>query len=422
MQNSKIKTVCVAYLAIALTGFWLAESTSGFVIIAFGSVCLIDKLTFRVLSWRCQRTWIRECCLHVTWFVLGTASFYYARFGLIPLPEAMFLGLMAALTIGCATSVADLLPNWSLRRQGRGGRLFRLPALFQLACLLFFAVSFPYWHTIHPMHTVPKRGPDAMGFAYEPLSLPTTDGLCLSAWLIPAKDAQASVLFCHGHGRNKGHVAGLLTTLHQSRCNVLAFDFRGHGDSPGHTVNFGGKDIDDLCLAVRYLEARFPNKPVVLVGISYGAAMGLKALGRLPEVKGLWSEGAFGWLTHAVRRRLSCVPAPILKPLVHLYYVLGELDCGLWVPDVNPIDCLDEVHVPILFCHGELDELAPFSDALALYDRYQGPKWNYWITGGSHYNLRQRHRDEYLTRFRKFLSDCIGPDDSEPYRVTAKSH
>ena len=108
----------------------------------------------------------------------------------------------------------------------------------------------------------------------------------------------------------------------------------------------------------------FRDKPVLLVGVSYGAAISLEALQRLPEVQGVWSEGSFGWLSHAVRRRLDCVPAVLLKPLVRMYYVLGKLDSGLWVPEVNPVHCLDGVRVPILFCHGEQDELAPFSDAL----------------------------------------------------------
>ena len=123
----------------------------------------------------------------------------------------------------------------------------------------------------------------------------SSDGTDLSAWLIPAEQSKANVVFCHGHGRNKGHVAGFLTTLHEAGCNVLAFDFRGHGDSPGHTASFGSKDVDDLQDAVAYLQARFPDKPVLLVGVSYGAAISLEALQRLPEVQGVWSEGLL-WL------------------------------------------------------------------------------------------------------------------------------
>ena len=192
-------------------------------------------------------------------------------------------------------------------------------------------------------------------------------------------------------------MAGFLTTLHEAGCNVLAFDFRGHGDSPGHTASFGSKDVDDLQDAVAYLQARFPDKPVLLVGVSYGAAISLEALQRLPEVQGVWSEGSFRWLSHAVRRRLDCVPAVLLKPLVRMYYVLGKLDSGLWVPEVNPVHCLDGVRVPSSSAtanktnsHRSATRL-PFMIATKARNRAIGLR-------AAHVDLRQRHRDEYLAR------------------------
>ena len=377
MASLKLFFALCIYTGIGAIAVLTSRSTSGFVIVAFGSIFLVDKLCFRILPWCRVRLWPREALIRAGCFGLGSLAFYFARFGSVPWSEALVLGAMTSLTISLVESLTALLAKIQF------GSKIRLPWIFEGTCLAFFAVSFPYWHTMHPMHTVPKRGPDALGFAYEDLWLRTRDGTDLSAWLIPAEQFRANVVFCHGHGRNKGHVAGLLTTLHEAGCNVLAFDFRGHGNSPGHTATFGAKDVDDLRDAVTYLEARYPDMPVLLVGVSYGAAIELEALNQLPEVKGLWSEGSFGWLSHAVRRRLDCVPTAILKPLVRMYYVLGQLDCGLWVPHVNPVHRLDGVRVPILFCHGEEDELAPFQDALALYDRYSGPKSCYWIPGGS---------------------------------------
>jgi uncharacterized protein len=408
MTSLRFVTALISYAVIGSTAILTAHSTSWLIVVGLGSVFLVDKLVFQLLPWRTKRSRQREILMQAVYFVLGSTAFFCARFGIVPWTEAAFLGVMTSLTISVVESVAALPPIARVNQLGRGPRLQKLPWAFRSACLVFFAISFPYWHTMHPMHTVPKRGPDALGFAYEDVWLRARDGIELSAWLVSAESARANVIFCHGHGRNKGHVAGLLTTLHEAGCNVFAFDFRGHGDSPGHTANFGEKDVDDIRDAVAYLEHRFPRKPVLLVGISYGAAVSLESLLYLPEVRGVWSEGSFGWLSHAVRRRLDCVPAAILKPLVRMYYVMGQLDCGLWVPHVNPIHCLAGVRVPILFCHGENDELAPFDDALALYERYDGPKSCYWIPGGSHYGLRQRHREEYLSRFREFLDDCVG--------------
>ena len=324
MSRFRIPCAIAVYSLISFGSFAAAQSTSGFLVPTLSSIFLLDRYLFHLLNWPAGRSLQREAAWRLLCFLSGATAFYCARFSIVPVCEALFLGLMASLTISCLESIAALLPGICRRIFGSSRFGQNLARLFQGLCLVLFGLTFPYWHTLHPMHTVPKRGPDAMGFAYEDLTVRTQDGVNLSAWVIPAEQAEASVIFCHGHGRNKGHVAGLLATLHEARCNVLAFDFRGHGDSPGHTVNFGGKDIDDLCLMVHYLESRFPGKPILLAGISYGAAVSLEALERLPQVKGLWSEGAFGRLNHAVRRRLDCVPTFVLKPVVRMYYLLGS--------------------------------------------------------------------------------------------------
>lgn len=41
---------------------------------------------------------------------------------------------------------------------------------------------------------------------------------------------------------------------------------------------------------------------------------------------------------------------------------------------------------------------------------YAGPKWHWWVEGASHYNVRQRDREEYLRRLRGFLGECLRPE------------
>jgi fermentation-respiration switch protein FrsA (DUF1100 family) len=90
-----------------------------------------------------------------------------------------------------------------------------------------------------------------------------------------------------------------------------------------------------------------------------------------------------------------------------LYSGLGWLDCGFWAPAVNPIESLRAVRVPVYFVHGQRDELVPSAEGEALYEAYDGPKWHWWVAGASHYDVRQRHRDEYLVRLRSFLEDRL---------------
>jgi alpha-beta hydrolase superfamily lysophospholipase len=167
--------------------------------------------------------------------------------------------------------------------------------------------------------------------------------------------------------------------------------------------------VRDLAAAQAYLARRFPGQPLFLVGISLGAAVSLQALPRLGEVRGVWSERAYSQLEHAEVNEFRWLPGWVRNPLVEFYYRLGWLDCGFWRPAINLVDALDHLNVPIYFCHARQDELVPCAEGEALFQRYAGPRWHWWVEDATHYNIRQRHPDEYLHRLRAFLeSHLIG--------------
>src|SRR5262249_15250280 len=131
--------------------------------------------------------------------------------------------------------------------------------LLYVPLVLLLALAIPYLVTIHPLHTVPKRTPAALGLDFEEVQFRTADGVRIGGWLIPHPQARGNVLFCHGHGRNRGHVAGLLHTLQALELNVLAIDFRGHGESGGHTSTFGHGEVEDVLAAAAYLREQCPG-------------------------------------------------------------------------------------------------------------------------------------------------------------------
>ena len=128
------------------------------------------------------------------------------------------------------------------------------------------------------------------------------------------------------------------------------------------------------------MRGRCPHQPLLLAGISLGAAVSLQALPRLPDVRGVWSEGAFARFGNAVDYKFSVLPNFLRAPLIDAYCVLGWLDCRLWVPSINPLDCLDGTTPPIFFCHGERDELVPLREGRMLYESYRGPKQHWWVS------------------------------------------
>jgi pimeloyl-ACP methyl ester carboxylesterase len=361
-----------------------------------GLVILLDRY-FWNLFFPSPISWTKELCVRAGSFLIGAAAFYFMRPGVVSLGEAAFRGMYVFLVVLLLEQSFNLV-----RSRGRWAKICLGGTL-----LLSFLLLIPLIAAIHPLHTVPKRTPAAFGLAFEDIRFETADGVQLAGWLISHRQARGNVIFCHGHGRNRGHVAGLLQTFHELHLNVLAFDFRGHGDSAGHTSTLGLREVDDLIAAEKYIGQRFPEQPVVLVGISLGAAVSLQALPSLPRVCGVWSEGAFARLSTVVAHQFSSLPRPFCLSLVSLYRCLGWLDCDLWAPSVNPIDRLNGLNVPIFFCHAQDDELVPFCEAQALHDSYTGPKCHWWVEGASHYNIRQRNHAEYLQRLRDFLEKCL---------------
>ena len=63
--------------------------------------------------------------------------------------------------------------------------------------------------------------------------------------------------------------------------------------------------------------------------------------------------------------------------------------------------------MPIYFCHGCQDDLIPLAEGKALYEAHNGPKWQWWVQGATHYDVRQRNNQEYLARLSGFMVDRL---------------
>ena len=65
-------------------------------------------------------------------------------------------------------------------------------------------------------------------------------------------------------------------TCNALAANVLLFDFRGHGDSDGHTISLGRHERLDVLAAVHYLRAQRAEQARTVMGL--GISMGASAL------------------------------------------------------------------------------------------------------------------------------------------------
>jgi alpha-beta hydrolase superfamily lysophospholipase len=400
-----------AYGGILLGAVLCLGTASWAPVVLFGltPILWLDRWCVRPSRWPTRSPLRWEVVRRLVWFAGGilVIQLFWPRKN-ITWQEKLYLG--AALSLATAFLQSALVLAGAAWRWGFGLQApvrtnrFRWQETF-IVCLMLVVLS-PLGN-LHPPHSLAPAVPSIPGAQVTTVAVPTSDGLELHGWLMTQSNPRGLLVFCHGHKGNCGEVGGFLPILAALRFNVLACDFRGHGGSPGHTASFGVHETRDVVAAARFLQQRYPHRPLFLAGNSYGAAMVLQALPEIPETKAVWVESSFARFEDVVDQFFHPVPRPFRTWITGFYDVLGWLDCGFRASDIHPIDRLQEAHVPICFCHGRLDALVPFSQAEALYACYAGPKSCLWIADGGHYALRRGHEQEYFTRFQAFLESHL---------------
>ncbi len=107
------------------------------------------------------------------------------------------------------------------------------------------------------------------------ITLPSVDGYSLSLAVFPSKNPKANVLVIHGMQEHKERYEGFASFLQEHGYNVVTSDLRGHGSNAPKLSHIADKDGDKLILQdqrkiTEYIEERFPNLPIYILGHSMG--------------------------------------------------------------------------------------------------------------------------------------------------------
>lgn len=200
-------------------------------------------------------------------------------------------------------------------------------------CLLFWQGS---WQLLyHPASNV-SRNPSNIGLAYDPVSFAAADtGVPqIQGWWIPAASARYTALYLHDQAGNLGDTLDSLAELHASGMNVLAFDYRGYGQSrfvrPSET-NWQ----QDAAWALDYLTGTRHIDPhsVVIVGRGLGANLALEIAASHRELAGVVLDSPVAAPVDVIFNdtRARLVPARLL---VHDRYDLAAPAATLRIPSL----------------------------------------------------------------------------------------
>lgn len=182
-----------------------------------------------------------------------------------------------------------------------------------------------------------------IGFPKQDVWLEPDGGGRLHAWYYPGEKAAAGEVFllCHGNGGNISHRLDQYEVLLRLGAAVLAFDYRGYGQSGGSPGE--EKTYQDAEAAWRWLrEQGYPAERIIVLGESLGGGVAAElALRR--TVGGLILQSSFTSVPDLGAEIFPWLP---VRTLGRIRY--------------DNLAKLPHIQVPVLVMHSRADTIIPF--------------------------------------------------------------
>lgn len=220
------------------------------------------------------------------------------------------------------------------------------------------------------------KTPRSYGLDFRWVEFKSPDGILLKGWYVPAQgDARGTIIYSHGHNRTRVEMLPEAAFAYGLGYNGLLFDLRHQGESGGEMTSVGYWERLDIESAAHYaLEERKAARPIVLWGVSMGAAAALLAAAETPEIDAVVSDSTFlnfrDMLKHHWKLFLPLPTFPMADEVIYW---------SAWRGNFRPSDFdLSEAVArigarPILFVGVEGDRRMPPAIARTLYSASTSP-------------------------------------------------
>jgi hypothetical protein len=227
--------------------------------------------------------------------------------------------------------------------------------------------------------------PEQVGLSGEDVFLEAADGVRIHGFWLPAEGATRALLFLHGNAGNASHRLPNAAELVALGTNVLLLDYRGYGLSDGSPSEAGV--YADARAGLGYLieERGIPEDRIVVFGRSVGGAVAVDLV-QDRAIAGLILESTFTSAS-AMARSLLPLAAP---------FVRGHFDSE---------NKIARLRAPLLFFHGDRDEIVPYGLGRQLFEAAPEPKAFETIEGAGHNDTTTIGGRPYFERIGRFLNE-----------------
>jgi len=259
--------------------------------------------------------------------------------------------------------------------------------------------------------------------------------------LLKVPGARATIIMCHGFMCDKKDIGIIRMLLKNSvyPCNILAFDFRAHGEScEDQFCTMGKYEIYDILGAVAFLKKSPETKklPIIGYGFSMGAVSLIETQGKDEQASpfdALILDCPFDSSDTILKQTLARLKLSFLgyefglpaQHLFHKYFFNAYIqhwlkmllrstsrfeaqNVNLLLEEVTPGESAKKIKVPTFVITCINDEKVPLESVRTVYDNLASNYKEFWITNGRrHFDSLFYNPELYTYRVIRFIEKFI---------------
>lgn len=257
---------------------------------------------------------------------------------------------------------------------------------------LFFGINIP-----KPVNkTTPER-------VYSTIELKSRE--TLESWLIPAPSSNGIVLMFHGYSSSKSGLLRYAEEFYNLGYTTMLVDFMGSGNSSGNVTTVGFKEGYDVKVAFDHIKQQYPDKEIILFGVSMGAAAILKSVHTYDITPDkIILECPFGTMLATAKKRFEAMNVPSF-PFAELLLFYGGFQNGFNAFTHKPIEYAKKIQMPVLLMYGAKDARVSRKETDDIFNNFPGEKQLVVFKNSAHEIYLNDHAEDWKQAVSAFLHD-----------------
>ena len=227
------------------------------------------------------------------------------------------------------------------------------------------------------------------GIKSEVVNLKSVDNFSLVAYNVEVSMPKGVVICLGGiHSPTVTNWYGHSALLAKEGYASILLDLRAHGASEGKRIYAATEEWKDVDAAVAYIKSqqRYNDLPIVVMGLSMGAATALVATGRNGDIDGVIALSAYSsWGYNFNRNVEQKMPQFVAKLLVPFVYMATCVVLGRRA-NISPVNVIKGLGArPALLIHSRDDKMVPLANLERLLE--VAPNAQTWIREGDNHRI-----------------------------------